>query len=1279
LSIIFAFSLISFAQVTTGALQGVVYDAQNAVVPGATVRLTNPQKGFSRETTTNSEGVYNFNLLEPADTYKVEVMAKGFANGVLENVSVHIGTINNGDVKLGIAGSTAEVTVTGDQGAILQTEQSQLSTAYTSKQLTQLPINGGGIETFALLTPGVVTPGDTDFTNGVGISANGNRGRSNNFQIDGQDNNDNSVAGPSLALTNTDAIGEVQVITNVFSAEFGRNSGAQVNAVTKSGTNNFHGSLFEYYSGSALNTRSNADKRQTGELKFLADNVSQANFGGLASRTKDPYHSNRFGAAVGGPIKKNKAFFFGTYQGDIQRGEFYTSNIGSDSVTFTPESAALARTLFPNAATAALVSTAVGGGPAFAQGVGPAFVVPPLVDTNGDGIVDDFAYGTPDHFSDGVYVCLVATRPCPSASVRILNFGEIARIVPNNNSDHQIITREDFVPTSRDNISVRYIYDNTKFPLATGRFTAGAIFDVPSRNHNFGTSWAHNFGATTTNEFRYNFSDLFVTFGDTKQRPGPSIGFAGTRNWNFDGSLTFGTQNNLPQSRDVKVHQFQDTFIWTPSGHNIRFGPDIRFQKVNNFFLPNFLGVYTFQGGNPFGAGTSSSGVIPVGTPLIDPFFFQDRGVPNGALCGFTPGTPGNPPVPNTCAATAFENFLLGNFRSATFALGNPEINTNQNDYFFFIQDDWKVHPRLTLNLGVRYEISTQPLNPIIDDINAREAGPNAIFNTAFPLSTRTANRVPIDKNNLAPRVGFAWSPNLGRWGDWFDHHQTVIRGGYGISYDPGFFNIVLNTVTAAPFAAAGTFQQTPGAVGSQQFPFLPSTTAQLNLTPGTNGGDPRLFNQTRVSGDFHNPFSIGYNFGIQQELSRHSVLEVRYVGTQIRDQFQTLNANPNVRFLNNAAQCLGLDPGTFSNGYIVGTPASSTASACSGGGFQNRPGTNGNGRIDPAFGPVRLRNNGAHGRYDGLQVRFDQRFGQSVIMNVNYTFSKTIDNASEIFSTGAGGQSVAVSQKFYDTDKGERGLSAFDQRHSFITNFTWEVPYFRNQKGIEGKLLGGWQMTGIIRLGSGRPYTPVEAFGSYDATFDNGLLGLGALRPFNGNSSAAQSTIAYSYDAACNVLFGGPECDYNGGAAAPGSFIIYDTRRTGQPGTVVPNIQAALQQARVIYNDFGLTTQFGLPLNLSETWNYFKTPYGDVGRNTFKGDPFYGVNLALLKTTNIGERYKLELRVEAQNLLNRRNFGVPDAFTEDASFGSFVGSYGNVGFNTGSVRQLRLGARFIF
>jgi hypothetical protein len=390
-------------------------------------------------------------------------------------------------------------------------------------------------------------------------------------------------------------------------------------------------------------------------------------------------------------------------------------------------------------------------------------------------------------------------------------------------------------------------------------------------------------------------------------------------------------------------------------------------------------------------------------------------------------------------------------------------------------------------------------------------------------------------------------------------------------------------------------------------------------------------------------------------------------------------------------AACIGLAPGTFSHGLVVpgGVPGTTTQN-CQGNGFRNAIGFNNNGRVDPTQGAVRTRTNGASGSYHGLQTRFDTRFSD-ILINANYTWSKTIDNASEIFSTFAGGQAIAVSQDPFDTNAGERGLSAFHQAHNFTTNFIYELPFYKDQKGLSGKLLGGYQISGIVRLASGRPYTPVNAFGQNDVLFEGAFLGAGTLRPYQGNPDAPNGTIAFGATAACAALFNDPLCI--NGIADSGDFILYNTLQPGTTGVLIhaaTTQQAAAQaaqQARLIYNDSGLPGLFGGQVRytgsnggplFAEAFNYFRTPYG-IGRNTLFGGMFKGVNLALFKSTKINERYKVEFRVEANNVLNTRNFGVPDAVTEDA-FGSVaVSSFQNPGFNAGAIRSLRFGLRFLF
>ena len=1252
---------LAVAQTTTGNLQGVVSDPNKANVTGAKVKVTNADTGIVRETTTNDEGFYRVTNLIPGEHYKVEVTAQSFAPRTVDNVVVRLATENTADVQLELTGASATVEVTAES-PLIQGTQSQLSQVYTPKQLTQLPFNGL-LDNLALLTPGVVTPGDADFTNGVGISANGNRARSNNFQIDGQDNNDNSVAGPSTFITNSEAIGEYQVITNTFSAEFGRNSGAQINLITKPGTNSFHGTFFEYHRNSALNARDNIEKRAQQTFQFMGANPLAANsavFASLGNRFENPqpFRENRFGGSLGGPIKHDKAFFFLTYQGTYFRGEGETDNLTSASLTPTLADATFLNTRFANATTGALISTAIGGGPAAVTGLGTFICAPPTIDTNGDAIPDQFQFGPGNVFGQPTtpgFLAPIAVVDNGAGGRRVISGCEGVRIYKSDATNHQIIGRVDWNLSNKYQLNTRYIYDHDENPApATGRFLAGAAFGVPSRTNNFGISLTR-LGSKWTNEARFNFSRLNVTFGDTSTRPGPEISFGSSqRDLFFNFGLTFGTQNNLPQSRKVDVYQYQDTMSSTIGNHALKFGADIRQQKVSNFFLPNFLGRYQFRSG----------GALPANT-----FFNYGTTGLNGSA---------------RTTATSFENFVLNRPAIINFALGNPLIKTDQNDFFFFVQDDWRVRPTLTLNLGLRYEVSTQPLNPIIQASNEREANnATAIFNTSFPLSTRTATKIPTDKNNFAPRVGFAWSPNLNFLGDRFTNGRTVFRGNFGISYDPSFFNIVLNTVTAAPFAASGTVQTTPFIPGIA-FPFLPTTTAQLNTTPGTNGGDPRLFNQTRVSSDFHNPYAISYGFGVQQELVKNTVLEARYVGTQLRGQFQTLNANPDIRFLLAAGNAIG-NLTAFTNGIgpvscvASGDPTCIAPTTANGWATRTSAASLGSGRLNPFQGATRIRVNGASSTYNGLQMELRTRFYQSLALTANYTFSKTLDNASEIFGTLAGGQAVASPQNPFNSTSGERGLSAFDQRHTFTSNFLYELPFYKEQRGAVGHLLGGWQLNGIIRLGSGRPYTPVEALSTVDAGFENTFTN-GLLRPFNGNTSLPNGTIAFGYQAACSILFGGPYCDYNGGALDPGEFVVFNTLSPGTTGTVVSaaNVRS---QARLIYNDLGLLQFFGStfdPRQL-EAFNLFRTPFGDVGRNTLSGLPSYNLDFSVFKTTKLTENTKLEFRAEFFNILNHRNFGVPDAITEDAATGFTVSSFQNPGFNQGSNRSMRLGLRFIF
>ena len=276
LSVLILTAVTAAAQETTGTLRGTVVDATGAVVPNATVVVTNDATGASQTKQTSGDGVFEFTKLDPG-SYTVDVSATGFKRSLNKGVSVKLGIINPGDVKLE-AGNVAEtVTVTASTEEIIQRDQSQISTTIETRKIQDLPSNaaGSGLDTLALLAPGVIANNSGGVnTNGTGLSVNGNRARSNNFQIDGADNNDLSVAGPALFVDNQDALQEYQIITNNFSAQYGRNQGAIINQVTKGGTNDFHGSLFEYHrDNKVLNSLNNQEKGDTGPHRTAAQSL----------------------------------------------------------------------------------------------------------------------------------------------------------------------------------------------------------------------------------------------------------------------------------------------------------------------------------------------------------------------------------------------------------------------------------------------------------------------------------------------------------------------------------------------------------------------------------------------------------------------------------------------------------------------------------------------------------------------------------------------------------------------------------------------------------------------------------------------------------------------------------------------------------------------------------------------------------------------------------------------------------------------------------------------
>jgi hypothetical protein len=1072
-----------------------------------------------------------------------------------------------GKVKMEIGSGSETVTVEGT-APLVQGEPSNAGETFTTAQAANLPI-GNGFDMLALFTPGVVDSGSNAFSNsnGASLNVNGQRGRSNNFQLDGQQNNDNSVAGPAIFFGNQDAIAEIQVLTN-YSAEYGRNTGSVINYITKGGSNLFHGTAYEVYDGSWADSLGNQDKSAL--LGFCAPGETT----GCTPPVIPRYVDNRFGGTIGGPIKKDKMWFFGS--ANIERQRIGSTNYNSGGLE-TPTATGLQQlqAAFPgNAGVAAITA------------IGPLSVKKGTVTFNNVTTVP---------VTDGVTTADV-------------EFGDFNRNLSSLFNDWEASGRYDWQVTSKDRVFARYIFQqqaNTNVNVAGGTETANGNFvDVPSRAQQIGVDWSRTFSPLFVNQARFSYGRTNVGF---EGGAFPSCTRASlpngcpTRVTFGDGTVTnFGLNTNLPQGRRLLLYTVQDNASYQWGKHLLKVGGDYTKEDSPNVFLPSIDGAFTFPGD-------------------LDA---------DGNLIPFS----------------AFNHLLSSTPSNTAMGDGSPLIPFKENDLAFYFQDEWRVKDNLTLTLGVRWEWFQQALNLIHDNTTARQTGPNPFWDTSLPLSQTTTPHLPQDLNNFSPVVGFAWTPRIGR--RMFGEDKTVIRGGFRISYDPAFYNINLNVATSAPavnlgnvsldangFSCAGCLPASGSAVDAR-------TNVLPNLPLGVN---PGLRTQTQVARNFHNPYSEQWNFGVQRELFAHSVLEVKYVGNHGIGQFQSVNGNPAIQPLLN-------------EGFAAFIPAG--VAPCT------TPGAPGNvpsrGYVDCNHRNVTIRQNSAFNIYHALQSRFETRSWHGLTTGLTYTFSKNIDNSSEIFSTVSGGNTISFSQNPFDVGKPERALSGIDFPHVATLYMLYEVPFYRAQKGFVGKLLGGYQVNPTWRYTSGQPWTPAQSrFDGQGSAVCDGSSTFSTLfspcRPFVSNPAAPVDMVGQCTDPTCTG----------------DSFIDFNTGATIAPSAV-----------RWIINDVNSATFFG-------------TPYSPVRRNVVRGQTINNASLAVIKNTKLGERFSLELRMVAFNVLNRQFRGVPDPFFLDGNLESIPlgggGSAGNNFFNASGGdstnvtqagigrRRIELGAKIIF
>lgn len=695
---IFVATLARTQGITTGTVTGTIYDPSGALVPGAHVELTNLANGLRLEAKSGGEGAFQF-FAVPIGMYRAVVTAAGFSTENIENINVVAGTTTNlNDVRLRI-GATQQLVVNASMASLLETTDSQASATFSTETVQNLPLNNG-FDTIAEVLPGVVSTGDDDFSNANGdnYSVNGQSGRYNNFEIDGQLNDDNTIGGPNAFFGSPDAIAEIQVVTNDYSAQYGRNAGAVVNYITKSGTNRFHGSAFDSYQGQFLSSLPNQNKNPV--FDFCPPGVSAST--GCTAPFLPHYVENRAGATIGGPILRDKLFFFfSTYWDRIRQGASPAESLPS---------------LTPDAAGLATIQSAFASDP----GAGAIAQYGPFSDQQGNpqsvAVPASFCPGTPT--ASGMCDETITDAGGNSATVE---FAGVVRSLPYTSDDQEELARVDWQPTDKDHLFVRFFYQPS---FATGvagydGIAGGDFFNIPATTYSVGADWTHTFTPHFVDQLRYSFQESKSYFeGGAYPNCLVSNFSACPAEVYFDGGnddLSFGGDSSFPQGRTVKVTQVQDNATWTHGAQTLLFGGEFDYQDTPEAGLAYYNGMPTY------------------------PTFSNLLGTAAGGYYGSASGL-------------------------AYLADGDLVIPFTEPDVAAYFQDDWKVIPTLTLHLGVRWEFFGQSINKLHQDSVSRESNPSTAFwSTALPLSARTVPYVNQVYTNFEPRIGLAWNPEMDR------------------------------------------------------------------------------------------------------------------------------------------------------------------------------------------------------------------------------------------------------------------------------------------------------------------------------------------------------------------------------------------------------------------------------------------------------------------------------------------------------------------------------------
>ncbi len=690
------------AQSASATLTGLVKDTSGAVLPGATITARNVATNEIRTTVSNTEGIYRLTGV-PRGTYEVKAEVQGFKTVAQSDVLLTVGDTVRADFELSV-GELAETVTVSSRASLVNTEEGRISSLVDEKRVSELPLNGRNVMQLIELQPGATSnPGNAVLGGSAGGNSafvNGQRNRANNFLLDGTDNNDQFTAGRVAVNPNVDTIQEFRVSTNNFSAEFGRNSSSVVNVVTKSGSNAFHGTAFEFRRDDSWDART------------------------VFAREVDPLKFDQFGGTLGGPVKRDRMFFFSSYEGlRVERGTTLLRTVE------TPEFRQLVAQQFPNSIANYLLTNFPSPAPTTnirdtgrpVSGLGTDSVL------NTPGVATNPAYSPT---SGTLYSNTLQTTPDGLPDI-----GTAAIPITETIDGDQFLGRLDFDISSTMRVLGRYIYDQRESSDNTSIIRPGFNQPVSEKGHNltFGHTWIVS--DRTVNEAKFGFS---------RRERGLGANNAGVPNIAFDdGTIGFGNFPTNPAVFAQNTFHWVDTLSMSIGNHGVKVGGEVRHIRDNSDFAVRRPGVQFFS--------------------IHD--FAQDE-VEAISVLGIDPST----------------GMIAPNLRHFRFWESG-----------FFLQDDWKIHPKLTLNLGLRHEWYGRPTET--DDLLTNIIlGPgNDIF---AQIATATVGQVdqvvPDDYNNFAPRLGVSWDP--------FGNRKLAVRGGFGLAYDRLFNNSITNIRFNPPF-----------------------------------------------------------------------------------------------------------------------------------------------------------------------------------------------------------------------------------------------------------------------------------------------------------------------------------------------------------------------------------------------------------------------------------------------------------------------------------------------